>query len=762
MEVHRCRFVEYQPAAINSLDFTPSTVKRTRLAVGRANGNIEIWDPTHNFRLEKTIPGGEDLSVESVVWAHQNTVVNPDPDDDPEDLKKETELLLQKPPRLFSSGLNSYIIEWDTTTLTAKRSCDSNGGAVWCLAVNSKGTRLAAGCEDGCIRMFDIADDNLEYIRTFEPQKGRVLSIAWAPKDEFIVSGGSDSAIRTWDPKTGRTIHRMTVAKNRKEQTLVWAVAALRGNTIVSGDSRGAVTFWDSKLGTVKQSIRAHGADVLCVAASKDGNQVFSAGVDRKVTAFRRTLKKDSSKNEKNSASKGSGKTVHEWINVGSRRYHWHDIRALALDERPHINSIVSGGVDVELVSCPAIEFPKLIQNRLPPFSQKYIVSLSKAHKIVMGTFFNSISLWRLGAAANVDTASKNPALPEMIKPHQLALELKLKPDCNITSSALSQDANWLAVSDVESVRLFRVSQSADPALLEVKKQRIFETSLNTYLATHNAAPGAHHVIFTPGSDKLIIVTVECRLLIVDISKAEDGIFEIVREFGHHRGLDSDGNPYEDDNTVATVVSVDVSSDGQWLATGDDDNRIHIFNLDNLKHHMKLPQSSVPHTALSFNDFRPNELCVALATNAFYIYDVEHKRLTNWSYTHQDMTGSRLLEQRDRIRGVMYNPAEQDKMILYGSTYMCLVDIKDKPVPKKLGKRKGKSNNSEADVTEKQQQNAKSTSNGSLSISISYQYQQILHCGFIGENQMAVIERPKFSVLENLPPSFYKAHFAAS
>lgn len=120
MEVHRCRFVEYQPAAINALDFTPSTVKDTRLAVGRANGNIEIWDPTYNYRLQKTLPGGEDLSVESLAWAHQNTVVNPDEDDTPEDILKETELLLQKPPRLFSSGLNPFIIEWDTTTMTAK------------------------------------------------------------------------------------------------------------------------------------------------------------------------------------------------------------------------------------------------------------------------------------------------------------------------------------------------------------------------------------------------------------------------------------------------------------------------------------------------------------------------------------------------------------------------------------------------------------------------------------------------------------------
>lgn len=120
MELHRCRFVEYQPAAVNALDFTPSTVKNKRLAVGRANGDIEIWDPSDRYRFLKRIPGGQDLSVESVVWAHQTSVVNQSILDDPELAEQERTRLLAEPPRLFSSGLNPYIVEWDTVTLTAK------------------------------------------------------------------------------------------------------------------------------------------------------------------------------------------------------------------------------------------------------------------------------------------------------------------------------------------------------------------------------------------------------------------------------------------------------------------------------------------------------------------------------------------------------------------------------------------------------------------------------------------------------------------
>ncbi|KAI9027231.1 WD40-repeat-containing domain protein [Phycomyces nitens] len=748
MEVHRCRFVEYQPAAINALNFTPPTAKQTRLAVGRANGNIEIWDPAHRYRLEKTIPGGKDLSVETLVWAHQSIVVDQDQDDEPEEIERELEQLLAAPPRLFSSGLNPYIVEWDTTSLTAKKSVDSNGGAVWCLAVNSTGTRLAAGCEDGCIRLFDITDNSLEYMRSFEAQKGRILSVSWSPEDDFIVSGGSDSSIRIWNVVTGRAVQRMTVNKIKKEHTLVWSVVVLKDKTIVSGDSLGNLMFWDAERGTLKQSHKAHSADILSVVASRDGDQVFSAGVDRKLTCFRRVQQHQ--RNSKNT-------TAGNWVNIGSRRYHWHDIRALALDDRPSVNSIVSGGVDVELVACPAAEFPQLIQNRLPPFPHKYLIALSKSQKLIMSTFFNSISLWRLGKAGPLDLSTHyRNALPQMLEPHQLVLDLQLNPDCNITSSALSENAEWISVADIENIRLFHVTKSdTTPGQLDVKKDRSFESALNEYLQNSNASSGAHHVLFTPGSDRLIVVTVESRILVIDLVGWKDGSFEVLREFGHHRGPNNEGRS-TDKSKVATVISLAVSADGQWLATADDDNRIHVFNLDSLKHHIKLPRSSIPHTALSFNDFRPNELCVGLASNEFYIYNVEKKRLTDWSKAHTDQSDCKLLEQRDRIRGMAYNPGSPDKMVLYGSTYLAQVDLKN-TVPKS-GKHQKRKFNEDTKASGEQTKGAE-VEKAFTDVQIAHKYQQILYCGFLDRNSMVMIERPKFSVLEKLPPSYYKAQF---
>jgi U3 small nucleolar RNA-associated protein 4 len=119
--------------------------------------------------------------------------------------------------------------------------------------VNPASTQLALGCEDGTIRLLSLEHDTLSHLRRFDRAKCRLLSIAWGPPvlpaakprpqamtsnddseeediewtDEWIVTGGSDSAIRRWDVKTGRVTERMTTDKARGERTLVWAVAAL-------------------------------------------------------------------------------------------------------------------------------------------------------------------------------------------------------------------------------------------------------------------------------------------------------------------------------------------------------------------------------------------------------------------------------------------------------------------------------------------------------------------------------------------------------
>lgn len=87
-------------------------------------------------------------------------------------------------------------------------------------------------------------------------------------------------------------------------------------------------------------------------------------------------------------------------------------------------------------------------------------------------------------------------------------------------------------------------------------------------------------------------------------------------------------------------------------------------------------------------------------------------------------------------------------MIVYGSSYLCLVDLStNRPAPQQQLKRKKLGSDPE-ELTE----DPKITR-------ILQEYNQILHCEFLKENSMVIVERPKFSILEKLPPSFYKPRF---
>jgi U3 small nucleolar RNA-associated protein 4 len=171
--------------------------------------------------------------------------------------------------RLFSTGGGTEVLEWDLVKGTIKRSLASQGGTIWSIAANPMSNRLALGCEDGCIRLVLVEEDEFRIEKRFDRVKTRLLSLAWGPprlrqkqkqnqsqknpprpsnsdedesdeakqtsdeededvwEDSWIVSGCADSSLRKWDVHMGRVLERMTTDRTRGERTLVWAVGVL-------------------------------------------------------------------------------------------------------------------------------------------------------------------------------------------------------------------------------------------------------------------------------------------------------------------------------------------------------------------------------------------------------------------------------------------------------------------------------------------------------------------------------------------------------
>lgn len=368
MDIHRCRFVPYPPSAINAIAFSHlssliSTSKgfpTLRLAIGRANGDIEIWNPLKGIWFQEVVlRGGKDRSIEGLVWTQ-----------DPDDVDKNGWRTPGK-LRLFSIGYSAAVTEWDLAHGKPLRHSTGNYGELWCIAAqpvsrsskeapsenpdplsrenDAQEQNLVAGCADGAIVLFSTSDGDLRSLKALarpSKKKARVLSITYQNRNT-VVAGHADSTIRVFDTRNGQQLRNMSLGAGPvggPKETLVWSVKCLPDGTIVSGDSTGTLRFWDGKNYTLLQRIKSHLADILDVTASADGETVISGGMDRRTTVYRRT---------------GSGKKEgkRQWAEVTHSRLHKHDVKAMATFETRNFSVLVSGGT---LIIYATIDLPSI------------------------------------------------------------------------------------------------------------------------------------------------------------------------------------------------------------------------------------------------------------------------------------------------------------------------------------------------------------------------------------------------------------------
>ena len=272
--VHRVRFVDWSPSAITALALSPvawtesAAAGRSVLAIGRDNGNIDLctWCEGQSGSIAQgwspvwTLLGEENYKIESLAFTASASHL-----------------------RLFSTSGGSIVSEHflpssltgqqAADTRTPTRTLSSHGGAIWSMAASPTGKFLAIGCEDGVVRLIDVAGDAFEHVGTgmhVAPRMtrvaSRILSLAWGPprrqmatsndsdddddeawRDTYLLGGLGNSTAAVWDVPTGQLKSRLTVLKNRQEHTIVWSVAVLRDGTLVTGDSTGRVTFFDAR-----------------------------------------------------------------------------------------------------------------------------------------------------------------------------------------------------------------------------------------------------------------------------------------------------------------------------------------------------------------------------------------------------------------------------------------------------------------------------------------------------------------------------------
>lgn len=392
LELHRSRFVEWQPAAVVALAVAPGGFV---VALARETGDLEIYD-TADWRCTARVPGHDGAAISSLAWC---APFDGGLDDDGGD---EDAVAGAPPCRLLSAGLDGQITEWDLNTLRARGATDSHGGSVWALAAEplvrrDRPQRVAAACDDGCVRVLTLAGGDgvgagLHHRRSFNRVDGRLLSLAWTHDGRAIAAGSSRGAIHVFDCEAYAELARITVGAGDRpgardaEERCVWALQYLPCGTLVSGSSDGDVTFWDGEHATKISAHRQHKADVLALASSPDGRAVFASGVDSQIAVFERAA--DGSLGDAGSAERSG---AYKWTFTGAKRPHTHDVRALAMAAAPPSEDksgtsaakrgggavLLSGGNDAQLLAYPAEKFRKRHPVRVVSVPQRTPIAMT-------------------------------------------------------------------------------------------------------------------------------------------------------------------------------------------------------------------------------------------------------------------------------------------------------------------------------------------------------------------------------------------------
>jgi len=103
-----------------------------------------------------------------------------------------------------------------------------------------------------------------------------VLTIAYAPDGQSVLSGGRDRTIIHWDARSGKVLH--TLRGHSEKVTSV--VFSPDGRRALSGSVDRTLKLWDLASGTVLQTFTGHIGWVASVAFAPDGKTVLSGADD--------------------------------------------------------------------------------------------------------------------------------------------------------------------------------------------------------------------------------------------------------------------------------------------------------------------------------------------------------------------------------------------------------------------------------------------------------------------------------------------------
>ncbi len=622
--VHRLRYLRHIPSAILCIKPSPTAGKKkgnpsdTYVAISRQGGSIELRSARQKFRVLATVAGWSSAAIHTMAWTHHRSLVGATADG--------TLVLID-----FQRGHFRNVTSSGGGQIHALDSFASHHGDVSCP------TLVAAACEDGSVRYFDVdvqqeADMNMPMpvVSTIPSTGAPILSLALnrfgaVSKEKRSASplvgatvfvGVADGTIRRYDCVQGsswRSIFRITVENmGRSIPTRVWVLKSLQDGTLVSGDSLGHVQMWDGHSGTLEATFNQNEvkADVLALDVTREENKVFASGVDSRVICIERS---------------GTVTEDRKWVFANAQRPHTHDVQAIAVCYRSRKKGsggseiLCTGGIDTKLCTFAVNDFQRQRPHTLFPWPVRSPIVIAPERRV--------ISIMRKGSIQIYSLAPRPVSLESRLQVTETDTFLgtvQIDSPFNLSVSTISADGKYLVVGNPSNLLLFQLTYKSGQGSsnAQIRPERLpFELPSQ---ATIVAAKFLRN-------DRLVLCSADSDVLIVNVGEGERNISQV--------SIQSTISFAPDDTDVPSMLPHDeiaCSSDGEWFSimrSSSEKGSVQVFkDVDGtFVHWWSIPELEDPPAVAAFLHTDHPQLVVVCASFAPYVFDLEERSLSTWS-----------------------------------------------------------------------------------------------------------------------------------